>query len=725
MRRLASILVLSAAPLLAGQKALTVERICADPPLDGVLPAEVQWFPGGTRFSFIAKRGSAADAPASLWAEDAASGTRRELLDDVTLPSFGEGKDAVKPRLAGYRLAPGGEAVLLAGGGDLFLAALAGKQVRRLTATPGEEELAEYSPDGKWVSFVRDNDVFVIELATGAEARLTDTGSADRRNGKLDWVYEEELAGRKPIGYAWSPDSRWIAYLTLDDAKVPRYPIEDRTRVHPKTTWQHYPQPGDPNPVVGVSVVQVEGVRGARTRRDRVWSGGNAEYVPRFGWTPDSRAVWYELLDRPQRRLEMVREDVATGAAAMLFVERDAAWINLHDEQRFLSDGRLLWSTEAGGYRHLVMYAADGTPHPITSGPWELTSVDGVDEATGWIYFTATEAGPLDRQLYRVRPDGRGFARLSREAGTHSADVAPGGAFILDTFSTISRPPEMRMLAGDGRVLRTVQPVQAAQLADFAMGTTEFLTVQGGDGTTLHASLLEPAGFDATRKYPVVVYVYGGPHAQVVRDAWGKQTELFHQFLASRGFLVFSLDNRGSAARGREFERALLGRFGKVELEDQLAGVAFLKTLPYVDASRIGIWGWSYGGFMTCYALTNAPGVFTAGAAVAPVTDWRLYDSIYTERYLGLPAENEGGYAASSPVNQAGDLAGALLLVHGTGDDNVHWGNTLEFVDRLYKAGKPYDLQLYPNKTHSILGPEARTHLFRRIADHFERWLKP
>ena len=724
MRRLASILVLSAAPLLAGQQALTVERISADPPLDGVLPAEVQWFPGGARFSFIAKPGSAPDAPASLWAEDAATGARSELLDDDSLPSFGEGKDAVKPRLAGYRLAPGGEAVLLAGGGDLFIANLADRHVRRLTATSGEEELAEFSPDGKWVSFVRDNDLFVLELATGAEARLTDTGSADRRNGKLDWVYEEELAGRKPIGYAWSPDSRWIAYVTLDDAKVPLYPIEDRLGVHPKTTLQHYPQPGDPNPVVGVSIVQVEGVGGARARRDHVWSGGNAEYAPRFGWTPDSRSVWYELLDRPQRRLEMVREDVATGATSTLFVERDAAWINLHDEQRFLSDGRLLWSTEAGGFRHLVMYAADGTPRAITGGPWEVTSVDGVEEAAGWIYFTATEAGPLERQLYRVRPDGRGFARLSRESGTHSADVAPGGAFILDTFSTVARPPEMQVLAGDGRVLRTVQPVQAPLLDGFTLGTTEFFTVRGGDGTTLHASLLKPAGFDAARKYPVVVYVYGGPHAQVVRDAWGKQIGLFHQVLAARGFLVFSLDNRGSAARGRTFERVLLGRFGKIELEDQLAGVAFLKTLPYVDASRIGIWGWSYGGFMTCYALTNAPGVFAAGAAVAPVTDWRLYDSIYTERYLGLPGQNEGGYAESSPVNRAGDLRGALLLVHGTGDDNVHWGNTLEFVDRLYKAGKPYDLQLYPNKTHSILGPEARAHLFRRIAAHFERWLK-
>ncbi len=725
MRRLASVLVLSAAPLLAGGGALTVERICADPPLDGVLPAEVQWLPGGARFAFIAKPGSGADAPASLWVEDAATGARRALLDDDTLPSFGAGKDAVKPRLAGYRLAPDGGTALLVGGGDLFLVKLADRRVRRLTATPAAEELGEFSPDGRWVSFVRDNDLYATELASGAETRLTDTGSDERRNGKLDWVYEEELAGRKPIGYAWSPDSHWIAYLTLDDGKVPRYPIEDRLQVHPKTEWQHYPQPGDPNPVVGVSVVRVDGAPGARVRRDRVWSGGNAEYVPRFGWTPDSRSVWYELLDRPQRRLEMVREDVATGTTVTLFAERDDAWINLHDEQRFFADGRLLWSTEAGGYRHLVMIAADGTQRPITSGPWEVTSVDGVDERAGWIDFTATAAGPLERQLYRVRPDGSGFARLTREAGTHSADVAPGGAFILDTFSTVSRPPELRVLSGDGRVLRTVQPVQAPLLDGFALGRTEFLTVKAGDGTTLYASLLEPAGFDATKKYPVVVYVYGGPHAQVVRDAWGKQIALFHQVLAARGILVFSLDNRGSAARGREFERALLGRFGKVELGDQLAGVAYLKTLPYVDPDRIGIWGWSYGGFMTCYALTNAPGVFAAGAAVAPVTDWRLYDSIYTERYLGLPAENGGGYAASSPVNRAADLAGALLIIHGTGDDNVHWGNTLEFVDRLYKAGKPYDLQVYPNKTHSILGREARTHLFLRIAAHFERWLAP
>ncbi len=725
MRRALSVLVLIAAPLAGGQKPLTIDRMMADPPLEGTLPREVHWLPDGGRFSFLETRGEGKGATSTLWVEDAATGARTKVVAEPELQTFGEGKAAVRPRLAGYQWSPAADAALLGGGGDLFVLTLPGKQVRRLTATAGEEEVAEFSPDGRRVSFVREGDLYVIDLGSGRETRLTSTGSADRINGKLDWVYEEELAGRKPIGYVWSPDSRWIAYLTLDETGVPQYPIVDRLPPHPATAQQRYPQPGDTNPTVGLSVIEVEAKAGARAHRDHAWSGGNAAYVPRFGWTPDSRAFWYELLDRAQQRLEMVREDVATGDAATAFVENDAAWINLHDEQHFFADGRLLWSTESGGYEHLVVYAADGTSRPVTNGAWEVTGVPAVDEAHGWIYFTSTEAGPLERQLYRVRPDGSGFARLTTQPGTHTADVGPGARFILDTYSTASRPPEMRVLDGEGRLLRSVVPVVPSSLDEFALGPTEFVTLRGPNGTMLYGSLLKPAGFDPARKYPVVVYVYGGPHAQVVRDAWGRQTALFHQALAARGFLVFSVDNRGSAARGRDFERALLGRLGKVELEDQLAGVAYLKTLPYVDGSRIGIWGWSYGGFMTCYALTNAPDVFRAGAAVAPVTDWRLYDSIYTERYLKLPADNEAGYRDSSPVNQADRLAGALLLIHGTGDDNVHWGNTLAFVDRLYRAGRPYDLQLYPNKNHGILGKDARTHLYARIAAHFERWLTP
>ncbi len=723
MRRLASLVILAAVPLAGGQQPLTVERIVADPPLEGALPREVKWLPAGTSFSFLETTGEGRDAQSTLWLEDAASGARRKLLAEADLPAVGEGKDAIKLTLAGYRWSPAGDAVLLVCGGDLFVVTAPGGRVRRLTATPAEEELAEFSPDGRRVAFVRANDLWAVELASGRERRLTDTGSPTHLNGKLDWVYEEELAGRKPIAYAWSPDSRWIAALSLDEKGVPTYPLVDRIRVHPTVTGQPYPQPGDPNPTVGLTLVEVAPRAGAAARRAHGFAGPNAEYLPRFGWAPDSTAVWYELLDRRQQRLDLVREDLATGAAKTLVTETDAAWINLHDDEHFFRDGRLLWSSEGDGYRHLIVYGPDGAPRKITSGAWEVASVAAVDEPSGWVYFTANEASPIEEQLYRVRTDGSGFARVTKEPGTHRADVAPGAAYVLDTYSTAAAPPVLRVLGGDGRVLRTVAPLKPATLAEYALGPVEFVDVPGKGGVTLHASLLKPADFDPTRKYPVVVYVYGGPHAQVVRDGWGRQTALFHQVLASRGFLVFSIDNRGSASRGREFERALLRRLGKTELEDQLAGVAYLKTLPYVDPARIGIWGWSYGGFMTCYALTNAPGVFRAGAAVAPVTDWLRYDSIYTERYLKLPADNEAGYRDSSPVNQAGDLADALLILHGTGDDNVHWGNTLAFVEALYKAGKPYDLQVYPNKTHSIAGKEARAHLYNRILAHFERWL--
>lgn len=719
MRRLLSLLVLAAAPLVAGQQPLTIERIFSDPPIDGTLPKEVRWLPDGERFSFLETRGEGKDARSSLWLEEAATGVRQCLLDGGELPTFGEGKDAVAPRLTGYQWSPRGDALLLSGGGELFVVSMPGKQVRRLTATPAEEEVAEFSPDGRRVSFVRDNDLFTLELANGKEARLTEDGSPDRLNGKLDWVYEEELAGRKPIGYAWSSDSRWIAFLTFDETKVPQYPIVDRLAVHPTTTQQRYPQPGDPNPAVGLSVVEVEATDGVRARRTHAWSGSDVEYLPRFGWAKGNGSVWFVVLNRAQTNLQLRRLEVASDQVETLLAMSDPAWLNLPDDPVAVTADTYLWSSEETGYRHIVLVGPGASPRAVTSGTWEVKSLVTKDDPGKWIYFTADEASPLERQLYRARFDRIELNRLTRDPGTHSVEMAPGGRYMLDTYSTASQPPVMRVLDTEGRVLRTVVPVQPPTLGDYAVGATEFVTVKGRGGTTLYASLLRPADFDPKKRYPVVVYVYGGPHAQVVRNAWAGRTALFHQYLASRGFLVFALDNRGSAARGREFERALLGRLGKVELEDQLAGLEYLKTLPYVDASRIGIWGWSYGGFMTCYALTNAPAVFRAGAAVAPVTDWRLYDSIYTERYLKLPAENPDGYRDSSPVNQAERLSGALLLIHGTGDDNVHWGNTLAFVDRLYRAGKPYDLQVYPNLRHGIEAKMARIQLYQRIADHF------
>ncbi len=378
---------------------------------------------------------------------------------------------------------------------------------------------------------------------------------------------------------------------------------------------------------------------------DLEWTNGDS-YVVRVGWIPDGKAAWYEVLDRPQTRLQLTRLDRATGVSTPLLVESDAAWINLHDDLRFLKDGRFLWSSERDGNRHLYLYDAAGKPvRQLTNGPWSVSAVVGLDEAAGTVFFVGKEKNVLELQLYRVQLDGTGFKRLTGERGTHSiTEMAPNNRWAVDSFSAAMVPPSSFVIDAAGRRTATLADNGKAPWSEYAVGTQEFLTLKAKDGTTLHASLLRPEGFDPAKKYPVIVYLYGGPGPQVVSDAWGRSYTMFHSYLASRGFLVFSIDNRGSGGRERAFERALHKRFGRIELEDQLAGVAYLKSLPYVDGERLGIWGWSYGGYMTAYALTNAPGVFKAGAAVAPVTNWLLYDSAYTERYLKLPSENPNGY---------------------------------------------------------------------------------
>lgn len=726
MRRLAALALLVAAPLSAGKEPLTVERIFAEPPLEGRVPRQVQWLPGGESFSYLDCQGVTDDTCTALVVEDAGHEGRRQVLVKADLTPCGQGAEAATPVLDDYVWAPSGEAVVLQGDGELFLVTLAGKGVKRLTATPAEEENPAFAPDGRWLAFVRDNDVYALELGSGREVKVSRDGGPHKLNGVLDWVYEEELAGPDTRALVWSPDSTTLAYITLDEIEVPEHPITDLLPVHPTTRAQRYPKAGDPNPVVGLAVVEVAPrASGAARRKELVWKGANAPYLARFGFTPESKRVWFQLLDRPQQCLELGFSGLGDETVTTRVVDEDAAWINLHDDLRFLADGRMLWSSERDGWRHLYLVPpGSGEPLQLTRGAWEVVGVEGVDEAGGFVYFTTTEKSPLERHLYRVRLDGRDLERLTSEEGTHSLMAAPGCSHFLDTYSRLDRPRALRLLDKRGKLVRPVASNEHPPVESYQLGHYERVSVKGSNGQSLQGMLLKPENFDATRRYPVVVYTYGGPHAQVTRDAWGGRNELFHHYLASRGILVFSLDNRGSAARGRAFERALLRRFGRAELEDQLAGVAWLRTQPFVAADRIGIWGWSYGGFMTTYAMTNAPDVFRAGAAVAPVTDWRLYDSIYTERYLKLPSDNPDGYRDSSPVTRADQLSGSLLLIHGTGDDNVHWQNTLAFVDRLYKAGKPYDLQLYANKDHGIKGQEAQTHLYRRIAEHFLRHLK-
>ncbi len=405
----------------------------------------------------------------------------------------------------------------------------------------------------------------------------------------------------------------------------------------------------------------------------------------------------------------------------MALTEKDPYWINVSDDLFFLKDGkRFLWSSERSGYRHLYLYDLESKElAQLTRGDWEVAAVDGVDETRGLIYFTATEKSPLERHLYRVALDGSGFTRLTKEEGTHAAVLAPNASAFIDTFSNTAAPPRQDLCRADGSRIAAINENKVAELADFHLSPTEFLSVKSHDGVQLNASIIKPPDFDPQKKYPVLVFTYGGPHAQVVRNAWGGATFLWHQLMAQKGYIIFALDNRGSAGRGHLFEEPIHFRLGAQELSDQRDGVAYLKTLPYVEGNRIGIWGWSYGGHMTLHAMFEASGEFKVGFAGGPVTDWCYYDSIYTERYMGLPQKNKVNYEESSPVKNAAHLKGKLLIAHGTGDDNVHFANTLAVMNDLIDAGKYVEVLAFPGRGHGVSDPPARRVLMQRVTQFF------
>jgi dipeptidyl-peptidase-4 len=625
--------------------------------------------------------------------------------------------------------------------------------VRALVQTKEEELHVEASPDGRSVAFVRGNDLFVVDVASGRETRLTQGGSETLLNGKLDWVYEEELASRTGQAYVWSPDSKAIAYLQLDQTRVPTFPIVDMIPVRNEVEWQRYPKAGAPNAVVRLGVAGID--RDGRPGPARLvsFTPDDIYILPQLGWTPDSRNVAFQHMNRAQNQLELrllpVPQSPAAplGEARTVLREQSKAWLNTFEAPRFLKDGRrFLWMSERDGYAHVYLCELTGAQAPaapsgpgtgacraVTQGPW---IVDGrasftgagpglvLDERTGFLYFTSTEKDPRERHLYRTRLDGTGRTQITREPGTHRTVVAPDGRFYADTWSNVETPPRLVVASQDSTRRYAIDENAHPPILGFERGNLEWVELAAADGTKLFGSLLKPSDFDPARRYPVIVSVYGGPHAQTVTNSWS-HTSPRDSLLASRGFLVFKLDNRGMAARGTAFEFPLHRAMGKVELQDQLAGVEHLKSLPYVDPARIGITGWSYGGYMTLYALTNAPAVFRSGVAGAPVTHWKNYDTIYTERYMSTPQDNPEGYEAASPLSKAGALTAELLLIHGMADDNVHVANTIAFVGALVKAGRPYELRLHPGQLHGFRAKEDKIAADRELVAHFERTLKP
>lgn len=609
-----------------------------------------------------------------------------------------------------------GREILLSVNGDLFLWHVGTGKWDQLTATPVIEADPKLSPDGKYVAFRRDSDLYSLDIATHKEHRLTDDGSATLLNGELDWVYPEELD--LGTAYWWSPDSRQIAYMQFDISREFEYPQIDLKGRRAVLEMERYPQAGTPNADVRIGVVNTDG--GPTRWMDLGETRGHL--FARVFWTPDSSGLAVYRLNRVQNVLDLLLANTESGTSKTLIHETDKCWINVTDGFRFLKNGQFLWPSERDGFNHLYLYSPEGREiSRITQGNWEVTSVVGVDEAQRRVYYISTEPSPLQRQLWAVNLDGSGKTRITKNDGTHSISMSPTTQYYVDTWSNLTNPPRQTLHSSDGTEIGVYREADRRLLDEYELLPSEIVTIKGSDGTPLYAKLIKPANFQPGRKYPAIVMVYGGPGAQTIHDAWSGAT--WDQALAAKGFVIWALDNRGSSGRGHAFESVLFRHFGQMELEDQKTGVQYLISQGYVDPARIGIYGWSYGGYLTIYSLLNAPEMFKAGIAGAPVTDWHNYDTIYTERYLGLPSESAEAYRVSSAVTYANNLKSKLLILHNVEDDNVLFQNTLQMSDAFEKAGKLFDMEVYTQKSHGVGGPEHKQ-LLELTTDFFERNLK-
>ncbi len=657
---------------------------------------------------------------------EAMSGTETPVFDPARLDqalSLAPGvtlKERGKPRAVTF--SPDYRALVCLHEEDLFYWKIGETSVRRLTATPSKEEAAQFSPDGRLVAFVRDNNLFVVDV-DGKERALTSDGTAVVMNGKFDWVYQEEIYGRGTYrAFWWSPDSSRLAFIQLSDENVPIFPVVDQIPLQQEVEQTRYPRPGDPNPTVRLAVARASG--GVRWIDTAKYSDAD-HLIVNVSWAPDSARVSYQVQNREQTWLDLNLADATTGRSSTLFRETSRAWVADNGAPIWLKDGGFVWLSERTGFEHAYRYTVDGTlSGAMTTGRWDVRTSYGVDERNSSFYFAGTEHSPIGGDIYRVSLDGTGLTRLSTSDGTHAADFNPSHTLYVDTWSDVSTPPQVRLHQADGTLVRVVDGGDLPALTHYRLSTPEFVHVTTKDGFVLEAMMIKPRDFDPSRKYPVYQHTYAGPYAPTVKNAWAGTTGLYHQLLAQRGIVVWICDNRSASGKGIESAWVAYKRLGETELADMEECLGWLKAQPWVDGTRIGLNGWSYGGFMTAYALTHSAS-YAMGIAGGSVVDWRNYDSIYTERYMMLPKNNPDGYARTAPQNAAANLHGQLLLIHGTMDDNVHMANTMQFAYELQKAGKPFELMLYPKSRHGVTDPLLVKHLHERMLDFTLRTLKP
>jgi len=556
-----------------------------------------------------------------------------------------------------------------------------------------------YSPDYKHFAYVKDYDLYITNTETGKEKRLTHGGSENLQNGRPDWVYAEEFD--QLTAYWWSPDSRKLAYYQFDESEVHKYPLVNDLETMAELELQSYPKAGQTNPTVKLYVVDIVTGQSVEVKTE----SSSDMYIVGPMWLMDGSELTFQKMNRHQNELELLAANPQTGTVRSILKETEEHFINMDNDFVLLQDGKhFLWISERSGWKHIYLYDLQGKPvQQLTSGDWPVGNIIRVDEKNKWVYFTAHKNMGLETHFYCVKLDGSKLKQLTTEPGSHRVSMDPAGNYYTDYYSSFTTPPMMNLHYSDGKKLHNLLSTNTERLDSLKLEVPELVMLQAADDRTdLHGLLYKPAGFDPNKRYPLIVSVYGGPNTKMVRNSY--QMGSWLHAIAQLGFMVWEMDNRGLSQRGKKFETEIYLKLGQVDLADQTAGVKFITQRPYVDGSRVGVFGGSYGGYMTCMALLKEPMVFHVGVAASSVTDWRNYDTIYTERYMRTPQENQEGYDLGSTLPYAKNLRGKLLLVHGSTDNNVHPGNTMQLIDALIKEQKRFDLMFYPNQRHGMRG---------------------
>ena len=725
---------------ISQDQTLTIERIFDSPDLSGPSLRQAELSPAGDRVTFVRGRENDRDLM-DLWEYHIADEQTRRLVaadavlsEDVELSDEEEARRE-RARISGlrgiveYRWSRDGRFLIFPLGGNIFLLDLVDAQgdVRQITSDDAFDTDPRIAPDGRTIAFVRERDLWVANVETGEARALTEDATETISNGMAEFIAQEEMA--RSTGYWWSPDSRHIAYLQVDESPIDvslRYEISGGEI---RMIEQRYPYAGTPNVTYRLGIVAVDS---GETRWIDLGDQPDI-YIPRVAWHPDGRHLSVQRQSRDQQTLELLLIDTSSGDQRSLLTEESETWINLHDDLYFLDDmDAFIWSSERSGYKHLYLFSLEGELiRRLTEGDWSIDELVGVDQELGLVYFTGAEVSPQEKQLYRqslVTNSPEIVSRISARSGWHEIRMDRAARVYVDTFSSTNQPPQLSLHSADGERMAWLIENRVDDdhpYASFieAHQPTEFGHLIGPEEQKLYYSMIRPLDFDESRQYPVFFYVYGGPTSRLAVNSWGRRG-LINQYMAQQGYVVFSIDNRGIERQGKAFQDAAYLKLGQIEMVDQMVGLDFLKSQSFVDPDRIGIFGWSYGGYVALMAAAQYPGEFAASVAVAPVTDWALYDTHYTERYLSTPQARPEAYEKGNVLTYAEQISDPLLLIHGMADDNVLFTHSTMLMQALQEAAIPFELMTYPGEKHGITGSGQRVHVYRAITDFFHRELK-